>query len=478
MRRLKTALLLTLLPGIPVLQSGSIFAPPPVEMIMPTHALAEERTLPDTGLIHVRAGIYLGGQLKEYVYRRQRGDQAIQINIGEQLVAVSRQMSSTLFHDAVFVEALPPLAGDYGDDIRAVVRPEITYFGVSATDAKTDSAGPVKAMVRMRVTIYDLDGKMLWRDEAWGEGTGVSVNPARGAEGRQEEMEKIAYRALFSAASKTINDFNTQVPVGLYASLGPGELFAKKSMAGLSDADLAGIYREQGETELKRRNFHQALYWLKKSDRMSPGDILTSFYVGVCSVYVGQKTRGLEKFKQVIGDNPDSLMAKDSAKWVEAIRNPLKMGVVVIDRANRSGILPGDNVVYRTIKESRAYETVDVGNLKPTIDLTNREEFKAFLDRCVRKGLTLVVYVYTDRLEITPMHKEVVEGDSAREYITTATAHVFSTKKKRMHSHVSVQENSSVLAENTEEEREAIRNELLKRASGRLVLKLLGRDIL
>ncbi|OPY74627.1 MAG: hypothetical protein A4E65_03803 [Syntrophorhabdus sp. PtaU1.Bin153] len=477
MRRPKSTLLSSLL-GILVVQSASIFAAPPAEIIMPTRALAEERTLPGTRLIHTGAGIYLNDQLKKYVYRRQRRDQAIQINIGKQLAGVSRLMSSSLFHDTLIVEALPPLAGNYGDDVRAVVKPEITYFGVSTTDMNDDFAGSVKAMVRMRVTIYDLDGKVLWRDEAWGEGTGGSVNPARGAEGHQEEMERIGYQALLSAASKIINDLNTQAPAQLYAALEPSELFVQKSTAGLTDTDLVGIYRERGEAELNRRNYHQALYWLNKSDRISPGDMLTSFYLGVCWVYVGQKSRGLEKFRQVIRNDPESQMGKDSAKWVETIRNPLKIGVVVIERGNRAKVLPADNVVYRTIKESRAYETVDVSDLKPTLDLTNREEFKGFLERCARKGLTLVVYVYTDRLEITGTHGGALEGDSAKDYITTATAHVFSTKKKRMHSQVSVQENSSVLIENTAEEREAIRNELLERASGRLVLKLLARDIL
>ena len=77
-------------------------------------------------------------------------------------------MVSAIFQDPVFVETSPPRAGGYGPDIGAVVEPEITYFGVSTASPQAGPTGPVEAKVRMQITIYDLDGKVLWQDETSG----------------------------------------------------------------------------------------------------------------------------------------------------------------------------------------------------------------------------------------------------------------------------------------------------------------------
>ena len=157
-------------------------------------------------------------------------------------------------------------------------------------------------------------------------------------------------------------------------------------------------------------------------------------------------------------------MAKDSAKWVETIKNPLKIGIVVIDKGkgNSEMTLQGDNIVQRAIRESGAYKTVDVTDLRPSLNLKNKKGFDAFLDRCSRKGLAILLCVYADKLEIKTIPQGTAPGDSAKEFSTVASAQAFSTKRKRMHSHVSVRERISILDEKTEEERDGIRNELLR----------------
>lgn len=479
-RWLKAVLLLASCMTVFICQGCAVIPGPPAKTGGQIPMTIEERPFPRTKPIHAKAGIYLNERLKRYVYREQIGGRPVQINAGEHLATISKQMTSALFRDSVLVDTSPPKAGGYAPDVAAVVEPEIIYFGVSGVDPRIGGDGSLAAGVLLRVTIYDLGGNTLWRNETSGEATIGPTDPSRGKGSSREDLERVGYEALLSAAFRTIHDLNAQAPARLYKALEPVKVRGAKTGPGGSDASLMKAYQKTGKGELERRNHHQALYWFEKAESISPGDGLTRFYSAVCRAYIGQRTVALEQFKRIVAENPDTQVARDSARWVRTVANPLKIGVVVIDRTKdgRKRILSGDNSVYSAIKKSGTHEVVDVTVLKPPLDGKDKKKFSAFLDRCARTDIKLVLYAYTDKLERKAIHKDTPPGDSAMELSTLVSAQVFSVKKKKLHSQVSLRERISLLDKGTGKEEDGIRTELLTRASERLVLKLLARDIL
>lgn len=478
--RLKVVLMVVACVAILMGQGCAVIQQPPAVTGGQRGMADDERPFPHTRPIHAKAGLYVNDQLKKYVYRGQLGDQTFRINGGELLMTISRRMVSAVFQEAVLVETLPPKVGGYEHDIGAVVEPEIIYFGVASGAPQVGPSGPLEVRVILRVTIYDLRGNVLWQDETSGEGTGRPDDPSRGNGGLQGNMERMGYRALFAAAARIIHDLNAQPPGTLYRTFEPTKPSGPKNRAGTSDGALAKVYRKTGKAEWDRKNHQQARYWFKRAESISPGDALTRFYGAVCSAYIGQRTEALDQFTRIIRENPGTQLSRDSAKWVETIRNPLKLGVVVIDQAQEGGkrILPAENTVVHSIKKCGAYEVVGLANQTPPLNPKDRKGFNEFLDRCSRKGLTIVLYVYTEGLGRKVLYKGPPTGDAAEELSTLVSAYVFSAKKRKLHSQVSVRERIAVLGDRTLEEKEAIRTDLVSRASERLVLALLEKDII
>ena len=91
----------------------------------------------------------------------------LQMNVGESMALVSKQLASKMFKEVALVDSLPPYTDGYRPDVEAVVEPEILFFYGDVTGT---ASGHIEAVVKMRITAYDLAGKILWQDEAVGKG--------------------------------------------------------------------------------------------------------------------------------------------------------------------------------------------------------------------------------------------------------------------------------------------------------------------
>ena len=122
---------------------------------------------PETKSIPLNVGLYLGEDLQKYAYMRQKTTMTLKMNVGESVALVSRQLASKIFKEVSLVDSLPPYTDGYRPDVEAVVEPEILYFYGDATGT---ASGHIEAVVKMRITAYNLAGKVVWQDEAVGKG--------------------------------------------------------------------------------------------------------------------------------------------------------------------------------------------------------------------------------------------------------------------------------------------------------------------
>ena len=261
------------------------------------------------------------------------------MNVGEYVTLISKQMASQMFKDVISVDSLPPYTDRYRPDVEAVLEPEILYFHGNAIGTVS---GHVEAAVRMRITAYDLAGKIVWQDEAAGESrSGASLSG-------MEEVRKTVYRSAFNAATKIIDDFNGKPPRELHSLLENEKIATSRNQGNISNLETFKEYYEKGQYQFKRKNFYQALSSFEKAESINPGDSLAKFYVGVCLFYTAQKDKAAEKFRQLVQQSPGTKEAKDSAKWLDLLKEPLKIGTVVLDMGKGTmdpTTMPPDSVI-------------------------------------------------------------------------------------------------------------------------------------
>jgi tetratricopeptide (TPR) repeat protein len=335
-------------------------------------------------------------------------------------------------------------------------------------------SGHVEAAVRMRITAYDLAGKIVWQDEAAGESrSGASLNG-------MEEVRKTVYRSAFNAATKIIDDFNGKPPRELHSLLENEKIATSRNQGNISNLETFKEYYEKGQYQFKRKNFYQALSSFEKAESINPGDSLAKFYVGVCLFYTAQKDKAAEKFRQLVQQSPGTKEAKDSAKWLDLLKEPLKIGTVVLDMGKGTmdpTTMPPDSVINRTIRKSPMYELVNIGDLGPPVDVSATKNLNQFLEKSAKNGVVIILYMTVNDLTSRVPTQQKSNGDTADEFSVRLVTKVFSTKKKQQRTEIVVMERASALVPKTNREEDAVKEELLRRATEKLLLRLLENDI-
>ena len=432
---------------------------------------------PETKSIPLNVGLYLGEDLRKYVYERQKTTMTLQMNVGESVALVSRQLAAKMFKEVTLVDSLPPYTDGYRPDVEAVVEPEILYFDGDATGTVS---GHIEAVVKMRITTYDLAGKILWQDEAVGKSRSGQVNLIGTFLTGTEEAGKTAYQAAFNAATRVINNFNDKPPREMYSLMETEKIPTLTNQRNISNFDMFKEFYEKGQFQFKRKNFHQALRSFKQAESIDPGDLSTKFYMGTCLFYLAQKDKAAEKFHQVMKQGPNTQEAKDSAKWLDLLKKPLKIGTVVlgIGRGDKDpAMMPDENPVNTTIRKSSMYELVSLAELKSPVDVAQTKSLDQFLERSAKKDAVIILYItVTDRTSRIPIqHKS--SGEIADEFSMRLAAKVFSTRKKQKRTEIVITEGTSTLFYKRNQEEDAIKEQLLKRGTEKLILRLLENDI-
>lgn len=429
-----------------------------------------DEACPKSRKTQTRVGIYLNDGLKSYVYKRRILGATFRMQAGDSLSAILPQMTSAMtLGDVVEVKSLPPYDDNYRPDVDAVIEPELLYVYGNVTGTVT---GHVDARIKMRMTLYSLDGRVLWQDVATGVSRSGELTLAGNYLGILEKADSMAYEAAFSAAARITDDFNNSLSKGLsitgeaHIASGPAD------DAKLSNISLFRQYYRLGRLQYERRRFYQALLSFVKAANVNPADLSTLFYQAVCYTYTGQKNTAIVKFKKFCDLTESAQEIRDAEKWMALLERPLKIGLV----ASESGEDNMHSELQRVLTESRMYDVKNLADLKISSQGAKTAAFDEFLDKCLKEGMRIVILDnvdYAGQAVKAPAGK----GEAATDYIVSITAKIYSTKKKKLKTEIRIDERASAIEKKSEAEEQAIKEQLLRKGAKKLVLRLLEDDI-
>lgn len=431
------------------------------------------RAFPETKKIPAKVGVYISDDLKRYVPRQQKMGIIFQMNIGEYLPPIGLQMGAAMFDEVIPVHTLPPYGGNYRPDVEAVVEPEILYCYGNAVGTLS---GYIETKVKIRVTAYDLSGRIIWRHEALGENRSREMNFVDTFLGGMKGVGQVGYQAAFAAAVRIIDDFNARPPKELYSLLELKNMASLHNRGNLSNFELHKRYYGIGRSQYEKKNYYQALYSFEKASGLNPSDSLTIFYIGACSAYIGNKERAIEAFTRVLAMNPNGQEAADSRGWLKLLKEPLKIAVVGPGRGNSITSFFTASLRQALI-DSRFYELTDANDLKPPASTTSRNEWNAFLERSAQKGVKVVIINDIESFSQKVRVGHVPPGDFATEHIFKISSKAYSAKKKDVRADIKIIERITTITEQSAEEERDIRGRLVKTGAQKLVRRLLEHDI-
>jgi tetratricopeptide (TPR) repeat protein len=420
------------------------------------------RAYPESKKMKARVGIYLNDDLRGYGYKRRLLGVTFMMHVGDSLSAILPQMTSAMMlGDVVAVKSLPPYDDNYRPDVDAVIEPDILYAYGNIAGTVT---GHVDAKIRMRV---------LWQDAARGVSRSGELNLAGNYLGILEKADKTAYEAAFSAAARITDDFNNSHPKGL-STTGevqiPGQPANKTK---LSDIALFRQYYRSGRLQYENRRFYQALLSFEKAMNVNPADLSTLFYQAACYTYTGQKNMAIVKFRKFRELTESAPEIRDAEKWMALLDKPLRIGIVPASPGH--GEMHG--VLQRVLTDSRMYEVNNLTGLKiPSLD-SKTAAFDKFLDKCLKKGMRIVILDNVGYTVSKAVKDPLGKGDAATDYIVGITAKVYSTKKKELKTEIRIDERASAVKKKSKAEEQAIKEQLLRKGAQKLVLRLLENDI-
>ncbi len=424
-----------------------------------------KQSLPRTKKIPAKVGLYLTNDVKNYIYKKQKMGMTFQMNIGDNVVPISKEIVSAMFEEVIYVDSLPPYKQNSRPDVEAVVVPDILYCYGNAIGT---ISGHIEANVKIRVRAYDLSGKVIWHGEAMGESQSKEVNFVNTLFAGMGIVGETGYKAAFTAATKIINDFNAKRPKEFYSLLEIKKIATLKNRKNISNYELFQKYYQKGVFQFDEKNYHQSLYSLEKAENIYPDDPSTNFYIGVCNIYLGYKNIALTKFKQVIKINPQSQEANDSNKWIEKLKEPLKISMV-----NKNM----DEGLFRMpLLESQMYDLININDIKPIV-ASQSKGFDQFMDKCSNKGVRVVVYVNVDESSQQIKIDGMPVGDIATEHVVKIEANAYSTKKKDKILEFHITELTSTIRKISKDEESAVIQELLRNGAEKIVLRLLENNI-
>jgi hypothetical protein len=420
----------------------------------------------------IKVGLYLSDDLKNYIYEQQRMGTTFQMNVGEYLLPIAMKMGSTMFDKVTVVNALPPYSGTYRPDVEAVISPEIlSCYG----DAVGAFSGYIKAKTKMRVTAYDLDGNVLWQDEATGESKSRHMDFVKTLVDGMAEVGKTGYKAAFSAATQIINDFYARPPQDLLSLLEIKKAENLRNSGALPDFELFKNLYEKGQFQYDKKNYYQSSYLFAKAANIASDEPAALFYTGASYTYTGDKARALKKFEDIIKKQPSGPEARDSKKWIQRLDDPLEIGVFGTHKSNWS--VSNNKIIHDALINSGMYKVINSDRLTPPTGPMPSPEFSKFLDDCYKIGIKVVILHDVASFSKKPQYDFYSGEDVATEHRIRISAKVYSTKKKQLKTELQINERTSTIQEQTEAEEIETRHQLLQRGAKKLALQLLKNDI-
>ncbi|MDP1666254.1 MAG: hypothetical protein Q8L79_14170 [Methylobacter sp.] len=422
--------------------------------------------------IALKVGMYLSDDLKHYIYKQQKMGATFQMRVGDYLLPIAMTMGTTLFDEVTLVNSLPPYDDSYRPDIDALIRPEILfYYG----DTVGSFSGYIQAKTKLRVTVYDLGGNILWQDEAIGESRSKDMDFVSTFLADMDEVGKTGYEAVFSAASRIINNFNAKPPQELVALIDIKKAENLRNGGALPDLELFKKLYEKGRFQYSKKDYHQSLYFFEKASTLVPDQPAALFYTGASYTYIGEKSSALKKFADVINKKPAGQEARDSKKWLKRLDDPLKIGIIGGNKSNDAAL--NDGVIEDALIKSGMYETIDTADLSPPTNPAASADFSKFLERCYKKGAKVIILYDVDSSSGKAQSDFYSGEDVATEHSVKISAKVYSTKKKQLTTEIQINEKSSVIKAQTMGEEMTTKQQLLQTGAKKLVLQLLKNDI-
>jgi tetratricopeptide (TPR) repeat protein len=421
--------------------------------------------------MQARVGIYLNDDLGGYDYERRILGVTFRMQVGDSLSSILPQMTSAMMlGNVVAVKSLPPYDDNYRPDVDAVIEPDILYAYGNVSGILT---GYVDAKIRMGMTLYDLDGRVLWQDAATGVSRSGELNLAGNYLGTLEKADQTAYEAAFSAAARITDDFNNSRQKGFSIA---GEAQIPRETADntkLSDIALFRQYYQAGRLQYEKRRFYQALLFFEKAANVNPADLSTLFYRAVCYTYTGQRNAAIVKFRKFRELTESAPEIRDAEKWLALLEKPLKIGIVPAG----SGQTEMHSALQRVLMDSGMYEVKNLTDLKIPSRDSKDAKFDEFLDKCLKKGMRIVILDDIGYIAGKAVKDSQGKGDVATDYIVGITAKVYSTAKKELKTEIRIDEKENAIKKRSEAEEQAIKERLLRRGAKELVLRLLENDI-
>lgn len=418
----------------------------------------------------IKVGMYLSDDLKQYVYKQPKKATGFQMKVGQYLPQIAMTMGAAMFDDVVSVNSLPPYDDSYRPDVEAVIRPEILFCYGNTVGA---FAGYIQAKIKLRITVYGLDGNMLWQDEAIGESRSIDMDYSYLA--GMEEPDKTGYQAIFSATAHLIDDFYAKPPQELFSLLEIKKAENLRDQGALPDFELFKKLYEKGQFQYDKKNYYQSLYLFEKASSIAPDEPAALFYTGASYTRTGDKQRALKKFADIIKKKTSGQEATDSKKWIHRLNDPLKIGIIGGNKAEGAGL--NDDVIQDALINSGMYKVIDTAKLVPPNHPITSSGFSQFLDKCNKNGVKVVVFHDVDGFSNKAQSNHYSGEDVATEHRVSISAKVYSTKKKHLKTEVQISENSSTIQGQTVEEEMKARQKLLQSGAKKLVLQLLKNDI-
>jgi tetratricopeptide (TPR) repeat protein len=409
----------------------------------------------------IKAGVYLNDELKRYIYQRQNMGATLQMTVGEYVSSIAMTVGSALFDEVIPVNTLPPYDDNDKPDIQAVIKPEILFYDANVVGDFSES---IRAKTKLRMTVYDLGGNIIWQDEAIAESRSRNNDFVSNLFGGTKAAGEAGYQAVSAAADKIIGDFYAKPPQEFFDLIDIAQAENLNNQGRLPDAKLFEKLYAKGQSQYDKKKYYQSLNLFTKALLMRPYEPAALFYTGASYTRTGEKAKALKRFAEVIKNKSLGQEAADAKKWIERLNDPLKIGV--IDKSNRYE--SDSRIIQDHLVNTGMYKLVNVAPLLPA--KKNSSGFSQFLGKCAQKGVKIII-----QHDIDSSTEQVSSNgaDVATEQTVKISAKVFSTRKKQLKTELRIIETSSTMSEQTEEERQR----LLERGAKRLVLQLLKEDI-
>jgi tetratricopeptide (TPR) repeat protein len=449
---------------IAIMTSGCAYNVPPVDSAKDNQSQLSRKKMP------IKVGMYLSDDLKQYIYQQPKKTSDFQMKIGQYLPKIAMTMGSAMFDDVVSVNALPPYDDSYRPDVEAVIRPEILFCYGNTVGVL---AGYLQAKIKLRVTVYGLDGNRLWQDEAIGESRSNDMDYSYLA--GMDEPDKTGYQAISSATAHIIDDFHAKPPQELLSLVEIKKAENLRDQGALPDFELFKALYEKGQFQYDKKNYYQSLYLFSKASSLAPDEPAALFYTGASYTHTGDKQRALKQFADLIKKKTAGQQAADAKKWIQRLNDPLKVAIIGGNKADGLGL--NDDVIQEALINNGMYKVIDTAKLMPAGHSMTTPEFSQFLDECYKKGVKVVILHDIDSSSEKAPSNHYSGEDVATEHKVRISAKAYSTKKKHLKTEVQIDEGSSTIQGQTAEEETKTRQQLLQSGAKKLVLQLLKNDI-